>query len=225
MATINQHVSNIRALIKEHGRNPDVYTDGFLYSLLNGARNTLLEQNFNRKNFISEWDIKQYPVRLVKDKSHLIKCVTFGCDILRSEFKLPRALSTNVKSAINVTTFDYTPVLIVSENTYNYNKYDDIKKTFIQASIINDYLVIWNKLNLKSVLVSSIPEDILDWSKIPKCNEDGEYEIDTCFNALNEEFPISETYKDAMYSMVFNKLQIPLKLRTDNSNDSNNETR
>lgn len=225
MAKINQHISNIRALIKQYGRNPDVYTDGFLYSLLNGARNILLEQNVNKKNFISEWDNRQYPIRLVKDKSHLVKCVTVGCDILRSEYELPRALLTNNKSLFKVTDFSYKPITLVTEREFEFNKYDDIKKNTTQASIVNDYLIIWNNLKLKSVLIKGIWEDVLDWSKLPQCDSLGNYSVNHCFNALTEDFPLSETLKDAAYSIVLKKLDIPLSLIGDKINDSTNEIR
>lgn len=223
MATIAQHISNIRGLIKEHSRNPDVYTDQFLYQLLNGARARLLELNANKINHNSEWDWETFPIFLKKDKSHLVNCVQVGCDILRSEYKLPRALLVNNKSLIDVYTFSWKPVVLGSEIDYLNAKYDDVKSKQINASIINDYLIIWNALDLKAVLVKGIWEDITQWSSIPECNEDGDIIAPNCYNPLTKDFPISETMKDAIYDFVLAKIKVPKQMVGDETNDSNNE--
>lgn len=221
--TINQHISNLRALIKKHSRNPDVFSDALLYSFLSGARSIILEQNENKANHTSEWDITQFPIKLVKTKSHLVGCVTYGCDVLRSEYKIPRALLMNIQSKFKVSTYDYTNVLIGTEQDYQNSKYDDIKSKLIHASIINEYLIIWNKLNLKSVLVSGIWEDVLDWAMIPFCDMNGNTTSSTCYDARTSNFPLSETHKLAAYDIVLQKLGIPLKLQSDQTNDSNSE--
>lgn len=225
MATINQYISDMRGIIKESGRSENIYTDTFLYSLLNGARNAIMEQQGNKLSEISPWDYQQFPIKLVKDKSHLVGCVTVGCDILRSEYKLPRALASNSKNLIKITTFDYTPINLVSEQVYRNNKYDDIKSNGIAASIINDYLVIWNNLKLKYVLANAIWENILDWSSIPQCDSNGNYTTATCFDAMTSEFKISEKLKLATYQMVMDKLFKTLDRANDITNDSNSEIR
>lgn len=223
--TINQYISDLRQLLKENGRDDNIYTDPFLYSLLNGARNTLIEQDSNKQNHLSEWDWYQFPIKLIKTKSHLVGCVTVGCDVLRSEYKLPRAITTNSKSHLIVTTFDYSTIDFGTEQTYQNNKYDDIKSNMAIASIINGYLVIWNNLKLKMVLVNGIWESILDWSIIPQCDSNGTYTVNSCFNARESEFHISETKKLAIYQMVLEKLNAPLRLKQDITNDSNSEIR
>lgn len=221
--TINQYISDLRQLIKENGRDDNIYTDPFLYSLLNAARVTLLEQNSNKNNHVSEWDIQQFPIRLVKDKSHMIGCVTVGCDILRSEYKIPRPLLTDMKSAFNVTTLDYTTIGFGTEQDYQNSKYDDIKKRTVSVSIINDYLVIWNNLKLKMVLVNGIWEDILDWCNIPHCDIDGNFTLSSCFDARTSDFKISLTLQIATYQIVLEKLGLSFKLKEDITNDSNAE--
>jgi len=225
MATISQHISNIRALIKEHSRNPDVYTDQFLYQLLNGARARLLEINANKINHNSEWDWKSFPIFLKKDKSHLIGCIEYGCDVLRSEHKLPRALLVNNKSMMDVFTFSWKPIMLGSEIDWQNAKFDDIKSKNIFASVVNGYLVVWNKMNLKAVIVKGIWEDIVDWATLPGCTEDGDIDVTSCFDIATQDFPISETMKDAIYDFVLAKLKLPKQLPSDQTNDSNNEIR
>lgn len=212
-------------MIKENGRDDNIYTDPFLYSLLNGARSMLLEQTYNKVNHISEWEWQQFPVKLVIDKSHMIGCVPVGCDVLRSEYKLPRPLLTNIKSLINVTTFDYTTIPFGTQKDYEHNKYDDFKSVKPLASIVDDYLVIWNNLTLKMVLVSGIWEDIVQWSSIPQCNESGNYTEQSCFDIKSSPFKISETMKIPIYQLVLEKLNISFKLKEDMTNDSNSEIR
>jgi len=225
MATISQHISNIRALIKEHSRNPDVYTDQFLYQLLNGARARLLEINANKINHNSEWDWKSFPIFLQKDKSHLIGCIQVGCDILRSKYKLPRALLVNNKSMMDVFTLSWNPIMLGSEIDWLNSKYDDIKSKKIFASVVNGYLVIWNNMTIKTVMVKGIWEDVTEWADLPGCTEDGEIGVETCFSIENSDFPISETMKDAIYDFVLAKIKLPKQLEDDASNDSNNEFR
>lgn len=225
MAKINQWISDIKGLIKKADRNPEVYSDQFLYSLLNGARARVLEQNANKLNHESEWDWMQFPIKLIKAKSHLVGCVTVGCDVLRSENKIPRALLTNNLSKVKVTTYDYTKIALVTEQSFSNNAFDDIKSKTPQASIINGYLVIWNKPTLKSVLINGIWEDVLQWAVIPYCDEDGNMTNGVCFDAISQDFPLSETLKDVVYEFVIQKLKLPLQLLADTTNDSNGETR
>lgn len=225
MNTINQYISDLRQLIKENGRDDNIYTDPFLYSLLNGARNMLIEQTFNKINHISEWEWQQFPVKLVKDKSHMIGCVTVGCDVLRSEYKLPRPLLTNLKSLVNVTTFDYHTIDFGTEQDVDLNKYNDFKSNRPVATIINDYLVIWNNLTLKMVLVSGVWENIVQWADIPQCDGNGEYEPTACFDIKSSPFKISETMKLPVYKLILDQLNISFKLNEDLTNDSNSEIR
>lgn len=222
MTTINQYISDMRQIIKRVGRSDDVYTDSFLYSLLNGARNILFEQQSNNLDLLSEWDWQQFPLKLVKDKSHLVGCVNVGCDIMRSEYKVPRPLASNAKNLIDVTTFDYATIQLDTEQTYSNNKYDDIKSKQPMASIINNYLVVWNRPQLKYVMVNGIWENILDWSTIPQCDNNGNYTLSTCFDALNSEFKISEKLKIAVYQLVLDKLLgRTLNITKDMTNDTN----
>lgn len=225
MTTINQYISDMRAIIKEGGRSEDVYTDQFLYSLLNGARASLLEQESNKLSFLSEWDWQQFPLKLIPSKSHLVGCVTVGCDIMRSEFALPRSLASNNKNLLKITTFDYTPLGIETEQGRRNSMYDDIKSKQAIASIINNYVVVWNKPTLKNILVSGVWENTLDWASIPQCDEDGNYTTNACFDALNSEFKISEKLKLATYKMVMDKLFPSLNRAKDITNDSNSEIR
>lgn len=223
MATINQYISDLRSVIKESGRSEDIYTDSFLYSLLNGARLKILEQQFNKLSFSPEWDWHSFPVKLIKSKSHLIGCVEYGCDIMRSEYKLPRALASNYKNMINVTTFDYSKITLGTEQEYQNSKYDDIKSKEPFGSIINGYLVIWNRPLWKNVLVSAPWEDILEWTKIPYCNESGEYTNDPCFDIINSEFKMSEKLKLDVYQLVLDKLDRYLNKTKDMTNDANSQ--
>ncbi|GEM_PF-2640975 len=223
MTTINQYISDLRALIKESGRSEDIYTDSFLYSLLNGARTAILEQEANKLSFTSEWDWLSFPVKLIKTKSHLVGCVEVGCDVLRSEYKLPRVLASNIKDLFRVTTFDYSKITIGTEQDYQNSKYDDIKSKEPFVSIINGYLVVWNRPTWKWVLVSAIWEDVLDWMTIPHCDEDGEYTTSPCFDMLNSDFKISEKLKLATYQMVLDKLGMTLNKIKDMTNDANSQ--
>lgn len=225
MATIAQHISNIRGLIKEHSRNPDVYTDQFLYELLNGARARWLEINANKINHNSEWDWESFPIFLQKDKSHLINCIQVGCDVMRSVYKIPRALLVNNKSLLEIFTFDWKPIILGSEVDWLNMKYDDIKSKQTNASIINDYLVIWNNKKLKAVLVKGIWEDVTNWSELPLCDDEGNIVEPSCYNPLIKDFPISETMKDQVYEFVIGKIKVPKQIQGDQSNDSNNEMR
>lgn len=155
----------------------------------------------------------------------MIGCVTVGCDILRSEYKIPRPILGNKTSLFKVRTFDYTTISFGSEKDFQFNKYDDIKSKLINASIINDYLVIWNNLNLKMVLANGIWENILDWATIPQCDDSGEYSVIPCFDAKTSDFNMSLTLKQAAEQLVLKQLGITLQLKEDITNDTNSEIR
>lgn len=224
MATISQHISNVRALIKQYGRTDESYTDQFLYQLLKGERNDLLSEILRKFNHVSEWNWQTYCMPLIKAKPYNCNCVpdTVGdCLALRSKYKIPQAVKGRNKSYVEFKTLGGDRITLYEESEWLRLKDDDIIGKKLAGSIIDGYLYIWNNLKLKVVSIGGIWQDQMEWAVVPKCNDDGTESIDICFNPLTEEFPLDLEKQNYIYTKILSLLKIPLQLPQDQTNDNN----
>ena len=223
MATIGQHISNLRGLIKQYGRTDESYSDQFLYQLLKGERNELISDTLRKFNHVSEWNWETYCMKLIKTKPHNCDCVPshLNCTVLRSKYKIPQPVKGRNKSYIEFKTLGGQEIALYDESEWLRIKEDDIRSGVISASIINGYLFIWNNLTLRVFNVGGIWQDQMEWQSIPKCDVDGEETSDLCFNPLTSEFPLDLEKQNYIYSKVLTLLKIPIQLPQDITNDSN----
>ncbi len=225
MATIGQHISNVRGLIKHYGRTDENYTDQFLYNLLNGEKNAVLEDTLMKQNHASEWYWKQYCIRLIKTKAHNCDCVpTYldKCLVVRSEYKLPQPIAARNKSYVSFITIGGEQINLYSQEEWlRIVDLDEIKTKQLAGTIINGYLYIWNNTQLKAILVRGLWQDVTDWQSIPSCTEDGEDTTNACFNPLTQDFDLDSDKQNFVYTQILRILNIPMSIQQDLTNDSN----
>jgi len=221
--TIGNHISNIRGLIKHYGRTDENYTDQFLYNLLNGEKNAVLEDTLMKQNHASEWYWKQYCIRLIKTKAHNCDCVpTYldKCLVVRSEYKLPQPIAARNKSYLSFITIGGEQInLYTQEEWLRIVDLDEIKTKQLAGTIINGYLYIWNDPDLLLVKVHGVFADPTDWAEIPDCTGTAP----TCFNIKSDDFGLDEDQKQGAYQLVFELLKLPIQLTQDVTNDSNEQ--
>lgn len=218
--TINQHISNLRDLIKEYG-DDSKYTDSRLYEMLTAAKAKLLKQ----KRKISNFSWQTYCIGLEKVKAHDCDCIQAGCDVLRSKFKIPTPLEGRYSTLFRVMTLGDIVIPIRSETQFEIDKFDDIKKGKRNYWIRNQHLILRNDLNLKALVVRGIWDDLTEWAEVDLCDDSGTT-IGKCFDISNDDFGMDKDLAFDSYIMVVNKLfRLTLQLKSDINNDSNSEIR
>jgi len=222
MAKVGEIISSLRILIREHSDDSG-FSDAHLYHIAASARTLLFKRKVDRFKKISDWEWQTFCIALVKDKSHNCDCVTVGCDVLKSEFDLPRVMTSRNKDLIRVTTLGGKEIPLVPERDQLTLVYDPVMKYETTASIISRRLVIWNNLRLKAIQVAGLWEDISEWDGIQLCDKDGD--PGDCFDFYNSEFSIDGDLLYPMYQLCLDLLKIPLTLREDITNDTSNVIR
>lgn len=225
MATIGQHISNIRGLIKVYSRTQENYTDQAIYELLKSARALLIKQVAKQYNYISDWNWETYTIALQVSDPPNWDCVpTYlkkNCKILKSTHKIPQPLKSRNHSLIEVNTLGGQNIDLYTEKEQTVFKDDPIRSKSIMGSIINSYLYIWNNPDLLFAKVSGVWEDPSDWAEIPDCTGT----TPTCFDVYTDNFSLDEDLKDAAYDIVLKKLNLPLQMIQDITNNSNEQSK
>lgn len=222
MATIPEHIYKLRTFIKQHS-DDSIYSDEFLYSLLKDARNTLLERDSKKFTKDSEFHKQTICMPLIIDTYHDCECLPHEvkCKILKSKFALPKVITGRNKEMMRVLTVDgYNQIPFILSTDLKNLKYTRTKAKGNKYGITNNYLVIFNNLQLKVVLIEGIFEDPLELTKITFCNNDGEEE--TCYDLNTSEFPLKGSLDFPMYQLSLDMLKIPLQIKEDDTNNTNN---
>lgn len=221
MPTIPEHIYKLRTFIKQHS-DDTIYSDEFLYSLLRDSRNTLLERENKKFTKDSEFHKQTICMPLIIDTYNDCECLPFEvkCKVLKSKYKLPKVLTGRNKELLRILTFDGNSQIpfVLSTDLKNL-KYTKTKKKGIKYGITNNFLIVFNTLQLKGVLVEGIFEDPLELSKISFCDEEGNET--QCYDLNTTDFPIKGSLSYPMYQLSLDMLKIPLQIREDDTNNAN----
>jgi len=220
MATIGQHLSNLKSLLNEYGRSSESYTDQFLYEVLVGARAEIIKNKLRQYHKISEANWLRFCIALELTTAHDCDCIPEGldCKVLRTKYKIPSVFTSRNADKISVFLFNGKPISILP-----LGKWYRIKKTteYI-ASILNGYIYFWNlPHNQKAIEIVGLFSNPLELSDIPSCNPLSGEVSGQCYNTQTSEFPLEEEYKLMVYKLCMQVLQIPLQISQDVTNDSN----
>lgn len=222
MSAIPEHIYKLRTFIKQHS-DDTLYSDEFLYSLLKDARNLLLERENKKFNKDSEFHKQVVCMPLIIDTYHDCDCLPFEvkCKVLKSKYPLPKVLTGRNKELIKVMTIDgYNEIPFTYSTDLKNLKYTRTKKKGLKYGIFNNYLVIFNNLQLKIVLIEGVFEDPLELQSISYCDENNIEQ--TCYDINESDFPIKGSLSFPMYQICLDILKIPLQLKEDDTNNTNN---
>jgi hypothetical protein len=212
MSTLNQHISNLRGLIRKHNRNDDVYTDQFLYELLKGCRAEFLKQQLNKLQNVNSWNYQRFNIDLELVTDYVCNSVC-GTKTLKSKIKIPRPLRSVLRDEVVFFTLGQKEITLVSPDKWQIYKHDEIKSKGYIGSIVNNYLYIWNDQNLICVTAYGLWEDPTEWTEC--CDDDV-----PCYNIETAEFPMDEDIKITVYLQVLKALSITLQLPADVTNNN-----
>lgn len=180
-----------------------------IYNKILTIRSRLMSQEIKKKQKISQWNYQTIPcIKLVKVPSHECPCLPpVGCDILRSEYRLPSPITGLTEDAIHsVTSIERSlkidRIQINAVNLQKGNKYTQKKTNYF---IQDGYLYITTPTNLKVLSLIGLFEDPIEVSKF-KSYCDTCTDCVTCVDYMEEEFPIDNDMLDTLVEMSVREL-------------------
>lgn len=216
---INTYISKLRFYLKEYSRDTK-YTDQILAELFMDARAELLGQKKKKMKHISPAYYNTFCIKLVPGLSHECGCITFGCEVLKSEHPLPDFIAGYNNDTLTVFTLGGIKIDPIDENDYLLTQTNDILRNKPLYSIVNNHLIIWNNMDYPAVQVRAIWNNIVDWQYIQFCDQNN---AATCIDVFDMEINMDKSQERAAYQMVLQDLRLPLSLVDDMTNDAQPE--
>lgn len=216
MATISETISRLRTLIKQH-TDDSPYTDEFLYSVLNSGKARLLRQRATSFNKLP--NPQCFCIELEVATSHDCDCVDIGCTVLKTKYPIPDTIFGRNTELLFLKTLGEIEIPIVDYRELSYMNLDPIKKDMRVATEYNGHYLIWNEDNLKAIIVCANWADIADWADKVLCPDDPDSE--GCFDVDTVDFNLPNDLEITLYEFALRELNIPLSIREDMTNDSN----
>lgn len=223
LQTISAHIGYLRTLIKQFS-DDSMFDDEVLYKTFIDARATLLsrllETNKNRSPF--NYQTLYVPLELADFE----ECLPDGtlCKVRKSTYKIPRFFSTKHKDVFKVTTFSGKELTYGSLLESTLLQYTKTMAGSAVYEIRDEYLYIHNDPMLKAVLIKGIAENPLDIAEFPRCDANGVFSDQTCFNPENEVIPMDADLNSTCYQLCMQLLGIPFTMPEDRSNNDKSET-
>lgn len=214
--TVQAHISTLRNRLKLHSDDSN-FTDQYLYKLLVDARATLLRRRSDKRNAIAPYVWQTLCVPLSESTFHNCDCISIGCSVLKSTIKIPHVLMSRNNAQIRVTDLAGRSIPYTTEMDLQNNQYSKVKKDKTTWTIIGDYLYVFNDLNRAYVMVRGVFEDPAELATIATC---GSGNTSTCYDLLNEDFPLDGDLNNALYKLVSEDLGITFQVTPDDSNDA-----
>jgi hypothetical protein len=134
------------------------------------------------------------------------QCPEFGCDILRTELKVPKPIRTKLNDVFRyVGNVEFT-------KTFNFANPEQIKflnaqkfgGKVIRYSYFNDYIWVFGNLDLRWVRIQGVFEDPIEVGKF-QCNNEN-----PCVDE-NSEYPISRDLLVLVEESILNALRIQVQ--------------
>lgn len=218
--TITQIVDGLREMIRQTSDDSN-YTDEYLFFVLNNARSQIMYQYINDNKDLSAWLYQRFCIKLCPSTFMECNCVPFdfACTVYRSEFPLPKPISSNSNDILKISELFGDHIGKVSESSNRYVKHRMHKS--------NMYYMIGDVRGQKYLFILSnknIPPKYIKAEGIFQDPSEVEYAACTeeqCFNPQGVGFPIENHLVNGLYKMALEFLGVSLKMPEDISNNSN----
>jgi hypothetical protein len=213
--TVNSVISELRILLKEFNRTTN-FSDEFLWELFIDTRAKLIEQKLKKFQPINDSAYLSFCLDLQTVNAN--ECSELECKVKRSVFKLPAAITGRNVSSLKVFNLAGKQISPVDTSDVDKLKYNDIKKNNPAYSIENNFIYIWNNLQIKHIKVKALWEDPTDFADIQSNNQ--------CVDVFAMDIQMERAMKDDAIKMVLELIMnTSLKIKDDAINDSNSEIR
>jgi hypothetical protein len=142
-----------------------------------------------------------------------------GCTIQRTQHKLPKYLSGRNKSSVELYTLDYNRIDLIEERDTKIVDLHPLKADRDQASLINDYVVLWN-VEYPSILVKMIAVDPIEVMQKQSCDN---LTGIPCFNIYDNDIDTDRELVEYAIDEIVKDIRQSMSITSDMNNDSNSE--
>jgi hypothetical protein len=218
--TILEHIYAIQNIINKGAKSDDArISNELVLHYMNVSRILLLKREADKRKAHNPANFQGICVPLCT--STWVDCCNIPteitCPILKSKFKIPRALTGRTNLYLKVSYLSGWEIGRTTHRAVRYREYSLTKASKPAWFILNDYLYVtgipYNKL--KAVWVDALFEDPTDIADITTCdNTEGCYDPDT------EDYPIDGHLVEPMYRLVLQYLGMAYKYPEDNANNA-----
>lgn len=212
--TVNSIVSELRSLLKEFNRS-SAYSDEYLWEQFIDARAKVIEQKLKKFQAISETMYHSFCMDLQTVNAN--ECSELDCKVKRTVYKIPAAIIGRNRTTLDIYNLAGQKIDPVDISDVDNLKYNDIKKNKPAYSIANNFIYIWNNLQIKHIKVRAIWENPIDFADIQSNNQ--------CIDVFAMDLQMERSLKDDAKKMVIDLLLNSMKIKDDSSNDSNPDLR
>jgi hypothetical protein len=219
--TILEHVYAIKNIINKGVSSDDNrISNELILHFINVSRVLLLKREADKRKAHNPANFQGLCVPLCE--STWVDCCNIPggvvCPILKSTFKIPRALTGRTNLYIKVSYLSGREIGRTTHRSYRFNQYSLTKKDKPGWFILNDYLYVvgvpHNKL--KVVWVDALFEDPTELAEITTCN-DG---TSPCYIPEEEDYPIDGHLIEPMYQLVLKYVSNSYRFPEDNENNA-----
>lgn len=222
MTTIRKELSTLREILEEVTDDSN-FQESLLYDVWNKARVTVLKNEISKSGLLSPWNKMRFCIDLEKVKSHNCDCVAgLGCDVLKTVYEVPQPVSGFYTGAIEVFTIYGERIGYSDEPSIRSDQLDPIKAGKRRWSLYNRKIIIWNdpELQLPTIQVNGVWEDILDWEEIQTCPDS-----EVCPSIFDKELGVNQHHARQILTLAVETFKPKLELVDDQTQDRNPERR
>lgn len=225
MLSIKEVTERVQSLYSKGVQSDDSRLSArHIYSKLKAARSKVLSDKVNKKQKLNHWSYNTLPcINMIKVKANQCPCeVPPGCEILRSEHKIPRLISGHsghVIDSITSLNLDQVFSLVEVQEIKNQkgNRYTSDKGN---AFFYNGYLFLSSKKAPKVLSMTAPFEDLIDVynfeSTCEECKNCG------CESFLDKEFSLDLDSLETVIKMAVEEL---IGIFSKNIEDQTNNTK
>lgn len=213
-------ISLLGSLAEEYSKDTK-FTEQKLWTTFSIAKAKLQSKKLGRFKVISPRQYKTVCLKLEEGLSHNCGCVTVGCTVYKSVYQLPDYISGDTIDGLRIfSVLNGKQIGYIDESEYLDLQDDDIYKDEISYSIVNGYLIIWNK-STDYVQVRALWADNTQLNDIQDC----EGNLANCIDYYNEDTGLSQEQVYDAIAETFRLLKIPMETIEDSTNDINPDIR
>lgn len=216
--TIGRIVDAFREYLRQIS-DDSVYTDEYLFFILNICRNDLIKKHLDQNRDLSPWLYQRFCIKLCP--STFIECnceaFDFGCQIYRSDKPIPRPLWDGDTAIMNVSELYGSIVTPVRETSNRFVKYRKFKRKM--HYLIGDV----NGDKYMFIMTTTTPPRYLKIEGVfydPTSVAASACTDAECMRLQDSGFPIEPDKLNDLFKMAVDHLVNNMKMNEDRSNNS-----
>lgn len=216
--TVGKIIDAFRETLRQVS-DDSVYTDEYLYYIINASRAFLIKNDQKDNGVLSPWAYQRFCIKLCPSTFIECNCEPFdmGCVVYRSENPVPEPIFDNANSIFNVSELFGEPLHSVKETSMRllkYRKYKSSMYYLIGALRGEHYLyVIANKTPPRYLKIEGVFQDPSEIDEV-SCKEPD------CPQPTGNGFPLAIDKHNTLFKIAMEMIGVSLKMPEDRSNNA-----